>query len=292
MGVIDTSVVSGRLQNALMMSESEATAQLGIFRKGLSIYNLPPSLIVALAVSIIPAIAGAIARENRDGARLITQSSVKLMNLFAMPACAGIIVLAGPILKALYYDPAQLPETVATMTTILMILGVASYFVCFQHITIAILQANGYERVALLTFPIGASFKITLSYFLVGNPDIGIIGSPIGTTVCFAIIVTLNVLFIIFKVKERLKLVDGFLKPLLCALIMAAVAYFTYEGAYWLGSGILGTGYSAVVVYLAVAILVGVLVYAALVIFTRTITKDDLIYLPKGDKLAKLLRVR
>jgi len=292
MGVIDTSVVSGRLQNALMMSESEAIAQLGIFRKGLSIYNLPPSLIIPLAVSIIPAIAGALARENKDGARRITQSSVKLMNLFAMPACAGIIVLAGPILKALYYDPAQLPETVATMTTILMILGAASYFVCFQHITIAILQANGYERVALITFPIGAAFKITLSYFLVGNPDIGIIGSPIGTLVCFAIIVTLNILFIIFRVKERIKLFNGFLKPLFCALLMAAVAYFTYEGVYWLGSGILGTDYSAVVIYLAVSILIGILVYAALVVFTRTITKEDLIHLPKGDKLAKFLRVR
>ena len=292
MGVIDTSVVSGRLQYALLLSESEAASLLGIFRKGLSIYNLPPSLIVPLAVSIIPAIAGAIAIENRDGARSITQSSVKLMNLFAMPACAGIMVLAGPILKALYYDPGQLAETTATMTMILTILGAASYFVCFQHLTIAVLQANGYERVALITFPVGAAVKITLSYFLVGNPNIGIIGSPIGTLACFAIIVTLNVLFIIFKVKERMKIIDGFLKPLLCAAIMAAVAYFVYQGAYWLGSGILGTGNTATVIYLAIAILAGILVYAALVVITKAITKDDLAYVPKGDKLAKLLRVR
>ena len=292
MGVIDTSVVSGRLQHALLMSESEAAALLGIFRKGLSIYNLPPSLIVPLAVSIIPAIAGAIAIEKRDEARSITQSSFKLMNLFAMPACAGIIVLAGPILKALFYDPGQLPETVATMTTILTILGAASYFVCFQHLTIAVLQANGYERVALITFPVGAAAKITLSYFLVGNPNIGIIGSPIGTLTCFAVIVTLNVLFIIFKVKERFRLIDGFLKPLICALIMAAVAYFVYQGVYLLGSGIIGTGDMAVAVYLAFAILIGILVYGALVIFTRTITKEDLLHVPKGEKLAKLLKVR
>jgi len=292
MGVIDTSVVSGRLQNALTMSESEAIAQLGIFRKGLSIYNLPPSLIVPLAVSIIPAIAGALAVEKRDEARQITQSSVKLMNLFAMPACAGIMVLAGPILKALYYDPSQLTETVTTMTTILTILGAASYFVCFQHLSIAILQANGYERVALITFPIGAAVKITLSYFLVGNPDFGIIGSPIGTLTCFAIIVALNVIFILIKVKERIRFFDGFLKPLFCAAVMAAVAYFAYEGAYWLGSDFLGTGYLAVVIYLAIAILLGISVYAALVIFTRVITKEDLLHVPKGEKLAKMLRVR
>jgi len=292
MGVVDTSVVSGRLQNALLFTESEAIAQLGIFRKGLSIYNLPPSLIVPLAVSIIPAIAAAVARNNKDEASTITQSSVKLTNLFAMPACAGIMALAGPILKALYYDPAQTAETVATMTTILVILGAASYFVCFQHVTIAVLQANGYERVALMTFPIGAIIKITLSYVLVGNPNIEIIGSPIGTLACFATIVSLNVIFIIFKVRERMMFVNGFLKPLFCALVMAAVAYFTYEGTKYVSSGFLGTGNTATVICLAVAILVGIIVYATLVIMTRVITKEDLLRVPKGEKLAKLLRVK
>jgi len=292
MGVIDTSVVSSRLQSALMLTEPEAMAQLGIFRKGISIYNLPPSLIVPLAVSIIPAIAAAIARKNRDEANMITQSSVKLTNLFAMPACAGIMVLAGPILKALYYDPRQSPETVATMTAILFILGAASYFVCFQHLTIAILQANGYERIALLTFPAGALVKITLSYVLVANPNIGIIGSPIGTLACFALITALNVIFIKVKIKERLKIISGIIKPLVCALVMAAAAFFTYEGVYRLGSGVLGTNRLAVIIYLGTAILVGVTVYAVLIVVTRVVTKEDLSLVPKGEKLAKLLRVR
>jgi len=292
MGVIDTSVVSNRLQNALMLTESEAIAQLGIFRKGLSIYNLPPSLIVPLAVSIIPAIAGAVAQKNKKEASSIVQSSAKLMNLFAMPACAGIMVLAGPILNALYYDPSQTPEAFATMTTILVILSVASYFVCLQHLTIAVLQANGYERVALMTFPAGAAVKIAISYFLVGNPNFGILGSPIGTLVCFSIIVTLNVIFITVKVKERFKLISGFLKPLLCAVIMAGVSYLTYKGAEYLGSDSLGTGNTAVVIYLATAIIAGVVVYAALIVLTRAITRDDLSHVPKGDKLAKLLRVK
>ena len=289
---VDMGVVLGRLQSALMLTEQEAVAQYGVFTKGLSIYNLPPSLIVPVAISIIPAIAGALARKDKKEANLIVQSSVKLTNLIAMPACAGIIVLAGPILQALYYDPRQSPETVATMTTILVILGAASYFVCFQHLTIAILQANGFERVPLITFPIGAAAKITLSYVLVGNPNVGIIGSPIGTLTCFAIIVVLNVIFITVKIKERIGFIGGFIKPLGCALIMAAIAFLTYEGAGWLGSGFIGSGNLAVVVYLALAMLVGVLVYITLIIITRAITKEDLSHVPKGEKLAKILRVR
>ena len=292
MGVIDTAVVSSRLQSALMLTEAEAMAQLGIYRKGVSIYNLPPSLIVPLAVSMIPAIAAAIARKNNDESNIITQSSVKLTNLFAMPACAGIMVLAEPILKALYYDSRQSPETVVTMTTILVILGAASYFVCLQHLTIAVLQANGYERVALMTFPIGAIVRVALSFILVANPDIGIIGSPIATLACFLVIVILNIVFITVKVKERLNILSGFVKPLICASIMAAVAYFTYKGAFWLGSGFLGTGRTAVVIYLAAAILIGVIVYGVLIVVTQAITKEDLTYIPKGERVAKLLGIR
>ena len=292
MVLIDTRVVLGRLQSALMLTESQAAEQYGIFTLGLTIYNLPPSLIVPVAISIIPAIAAAVARKNKREASIITQSSVKLTNLFAMPACAGIMVLAGPILKALYYEPSRPPETVATMTIILTILGAASYFVCFQHLSIAILQANGFERISLITFPIGAIIKITLSYILVANPNLGIIGSPIGTLACFAIITSLNVIFIAVKVKERFAILNGILKPLACALIMAAVAFFVYEGLSLVGSGLLGTGRMAVIIYLGIAIFAGVLAYLTLIILTKTITKDDLMYVPKGEKLAKLLRIR
>ena len=77
------------------------------------------------------------------------QSSIKLVNLLAMPASAGIMVLASPILTALYNDPRQLPSDM------LVILGAATLFVCLQFVTTAILQANGFERVALITFPVG-----------------------------------------------------------------------------------------------------------------------------------------
>jgi len=291
MGVIDTGVVSNRLQTALMLTESEAVSQLGIFRKGISIFNLPPSLVVPLVMSIIPAIAAAIAQKNRKEANEIMQSSVKLTNLFAMPACAGIMVLAGPILSALYHDPSQSAQTVATMTTILFILGAASYFVCLQHVTIATLQANGYERVALMTFPAGAVVRIALSWFLVGNPSLGIIGSPIATLACFMIIVILNILFIKFKVNAQMKPLSVFGKPLLCTSIMAAVAFFTYTGVNHLMTGIFGSGQRIVIISLAFAILTGVIIYVALIIITKTITKEDLSYVPKGEKIAKLLKI-
>jgi len=59
-----------------------------------------------------------------------------------------------------------------------------------------------------------------------------------------------------------------------------------------LATDIFGSGQRIVILSLAAAVLTGVIVYVALVIFTKTITKEDLSYVPKGEKIAKLLRVK
>ena len=287
MTVIDTSVVLGRLQSGLqMLTEQAARAEFGIYTLGLTVYNLPPAIVVPVSVSIIPAIAAAVAKGRKDEAGGIMQSSVKLVNLLAMPAGAGIMVLSSPILAALYDDHRQITSTV------LLILGAASFFVCLQYVTTAILQANGHERVALLTIPVGAALKIILGYILVGNPAIGIIGTPIGTLMCFLVISALNLTFISVRIKEKLKFFSVFVKPLLCTVAMAGVAYSTYDLASWLGSGLIGTGRFAIIVYLGAAIVAAAAVYVALIIATRTVTKEDMMLVPKGEKLANILRIR
>ena len=294
MSFVDTSVVLGRLKSSIMLAqglteaaaEAQARAMNGIYVLGKNVYNLPLALVVPISVSIIPAIAAALAKNREGEAGVIMQSSVKLVNLLAMPAGAGLMALATPIMIALYNESRQLAAT------ILVILGAASFFACLQYITTAILQANGHERITLMTFPIGAAIKIVIGYLLAGNQNFGIIGSPIGTLCCFSAISTLNIIFIIVKVKERPKLLGVFVKPFLCTSVMAAVAYSAYKLINTFGSGILGTGRFAVIVFLGISILVGVAVYAILIIRTHTVTKEDMLLVPKGEKLVKIFGIK
>jgi len=286
MVVIDNSIILGRLQSALGFSEVEASAIFGIYARCLSIYTLPPSLVVPVSVSIIPAIAAALAVKHDVEAGVIMQSSVKLVNLLAMPAAAGMMVLASPILAALYGESRQVAATM------LIILGASSFFVCLQYITTAILQANGHERIALLTFPVGAVLKIVLGYFLVARPGIGIIASPIGTLACFIVISALNIAFIMAKVKERPRFRGVFIKPLMCSTAMAGAAYLAYAAMHWLGAGLIGEGRFAVILYLGASVLVGIAVYGVLVVVSRAVTTEDMKLVPRGDKFARLLRIR
>jgi len=286
MVVIDSRIVLGRLQTVLGFTEAQASAQFGVYALGLAIYNLPFAFVVPVSVSIFPAIAAAIAKGKKDESQIIMQSSLKLVNLISMPAAAGLMALAAPILLALYSQDTPLA------TNLLTVLGAASFFVCLQYITTATLQANGHERISLITFPIGAAVKISLAYFLSGNPDIGIIASPIGTLACFIVISALNIIFIVAKVKNRPSFRKVFIRPFLCSAIMAGASFGIYRLLYAVGSGIFAANRFAVSVYLAIAVLAGVCVYGALIIVSRTVTMDDMKLVPKGAKIARLLRIR
>jgi stage V sporulation protein B len=283
---LNTTVVMRRLQSSLGLSQNDASAYFGLYTRGFTVFNLSPALIVPISVSIIPAIAAAAAGGRHGAAGKIMQSSAKLVNLLAMPAAVGTMALAQPILIALFNDSNQ---STAIMLTVL---GAASFFTCLQLITTAILQSTGHERVTMLTFPIGGAAMIALNFFLVGNPNIGILGTPFGTLLCYIIISALNIAFILKRVKNRPKFGGVFIKPLLCSAVMGVAAYSVYGIVSRLGYGVLGGGRMAVIIYLATAMIAAVIVYFVLIIVTRTLTREDMRLLPKGEKLANLLKIR
>ena len=214
------------------------------------------------------------------------ESSMKLTNLLAMPAAVGLAVLAEPIFHVLF------PGSNENGPMLLAMLGVASYFVCTYLITNGILQASGFEKLALLALPVGGAVKICVNYVLVGTPAVNIAGAPIGTLCCYILITVLNIVFMTVKLPERPNYLKITLRPLLCALLMGAVAW-AVEG---LGEKfllpVLGGGRLGSVVCLGLAILAALVVYAVLIVCLRAVTKDDILLLPKGQKIAKLLKLR
>lgn len=284
--LFDTKFVLQRLQTGAGYSAQAAWELYGAYSKGLSLLVLPSFFVVPVTVSIIPAIAAAIATGRSRDAKEIMTSSMKLTNLLAMPAGAGLCILSYPIFNVLY------PNSNEVGPTLLSIFGIAAYFVCMQLMTTAILQANGYEKVPLFTFPVGGIIQIVLDWILVGNPKIGIVGSPIGTLTCYFIITVLNFIFIAIKVKDKPNFMKAFLKPALCTAVMGIAAWSVYALLYKFGSGALGTGHSALILYLFGAIVAALVVYGILVIATQAINKDDMKLIPKGDKIARILKIK
>lgn len=283
----DTKVVIAQLKNAAHFPADEALALYGVYSKGLTFLTLPAALTGPVAVSIVPAIAAAVASGRRIEAKEIMGSSMKLTNLLAMPAGVGMCILSYPIFRVIFWDsnPVIGPKLLSTF-------GIAAYFVCMQLLSTAILQANGYEKIPFVTCTVGGLLQIGLDWYLTGRPEINIVGSPFGTLTCYGSITIINMIFIALKVRDCPDFAKAFVRPALCTAVMAAGARVIYELLYKAGSGVLGSGRFALAVYLAGAILASVIIYGVLVVATKTVTRDDLKLVPKGEKLAKFLKIK
>ncbi|WP_242961141.1 putative polysaccharide biosynthesis protein [Flavonifractor sp. An91] len=256
----------------------------GVYSKTMSIYNLPFNLMVPLTACIVPGVSACIARRDRLGAQRTTESAMRISALIALPCGFGLFALGTPIIQLLTVG--NVDETIAG--PLLSILGIAALFVCIQVVASAILQANGIVNLPIITMVIGGVAKVIVSYTLVGNPKFMIFGAPIGTLTCFVIVSVLNLIVIKRMVPNPPRLIPVFVKPLIASVVMAAAA--------WGCQGLLARYFSGSFIKNAIAtgggILAGAVVYVILIVVLKVLSKEDLEMMPKGDKIAKLLRIR
>ena len=301
--ILDTSILLGRLQDALGMTEELARETKGVYDKAMTLYNLPASFMVPLTASVIPHVSAALKVKRRRQAAQISETTLRTTALLAIPAGVGLFVLGEPIMRLLY------PGTdVALGGWMLSVLGLASVAVCFMLVCNSVLQAYRMVALPMATTVIGCALKLAVGYLLIGNPDIGVKGGAISTVACFWIIALLD-LFIIWRTLPRsLSLSRVFVKPVAASAAMGLTAWavnglankamlalkiFVTETEELLPDGsaalaLSGTGNALSVL---AAIGVAVIVYFALILVTRAISRDDLSLIPKGDKIARILRV-
>lgn len=277
--LLDQSIVMGTLQRALGLSEHAAASLYGEYTFGMTLFALPSSFIYPVTISLLPAISGALARHDTAAAQKNMTSAFRMTTLLALPCGVGLSVLAGPILNLLY--PA-VPETAQAAAYHLQILGVASIFVCLMVLTNSILQAYGKEYIPIFTLLAGGLLKIALNYVMVGNPAIGIKGAPVSSLYCYVLIVILNLVAIRRVIPHRMDLGAIFGKPLLATAVMGVCA--------WGGNALLGGVLSARVAT-AASVLLAAAVYAVLVLALRIISREEILLLPRGEKIAQLLHL-
>ncbi|MBQ6894259.1 MAG: polysaccharide biosynthesis protein, partial [Clostridia bacterium] len=271
--LIDTAMIMRRLQVFGAFTHKEANALWGSYSGyAIPLFNLPPTLINAITVSIVPAIASAYAVGDYENSSKTTSKSLKITVLFALPCAVGMSMLSEPILSLVYNN------TNATST--LSILSVAIVFVSLVLVTNAILQATGNEMIPVVNMLIGGIVKIIINFYLVANPKININGAPIGTTLCYGLILILNIISIKRKLKVKLPVGELILKPGFAAAVMGIVLYFIYP---------VFKGTTRVIAAGA-PIAIGAIVYAISIVAVKGINEDDISLLPKAELLIKICK--
>lgn len=128
---------------------------------------------------------------------------------------------------------------------------------------------------------VGVALKCILNLVLVPIPSIGAAGAAFATVVCHAV-----AFFIGFNVlKANMKLDLSFskfiVKPILATGMMGICSY----AVYFILGGINGGKMATII-----AIIVAVLIYSLAVIVLKIFTKEEILMIPYGQKLYKILQ--
>jgi len=281
--LIETNQYMGHMVQGAVTAQKAATTLKGLYNMAQTIFNMPCAFIVPITVSIIPAITSYLTLGDHENVRKTEESAARITGLLSLPCAVGLTVLARPVMALLGgYEGEQLELAAQFMT----LLGVAVFFQSTIQFLHAILQSHGFVNIPVVHMISSAILRMILVYVMVGNPNLGLLGAPIGATVGYLLILVLDLRAISRKIPQKPQLLKNLLRPGIPALLMGVVVFFCYRGLV----AVLGIDGSRLILCGA-PIALGVVVYFVSVVLMKTITREDCLLLPKGEKIAKLLRL-
>lgn len=276
--IIDMIMTLTRL-GSIGYTQAQANSIYGSYSTmAISIYNLPATLVSAVALPLVPMLSGATEINDIRKEKSIINSSLKLVSIVALPAGLGISVFGRDILKLLF---ASQSEEIEYTAPLLSILGLSVFLSSMITVTNAILQSYKMVKNPIISMTIGTVIKIVLAFILLGTPKINIYGAPISTFFSTAVIVTLNLYFIVKRIGRIGSLIQLFILPTVAALISIAIGI----GCSMMLSNILVSKANIIIVIIIVFIS-----YLILILKLKVLNEEDIIMLPKGDKLLKILK--
>ena len=274
--------------NPLGLTAAEKHAKIaanlnGIYNMGKTIYNMPNSFITPITVSIIPAITAHITLANHVGVKSTEESAARITALLSLPCAVGLMVLAEPIMALLGGYNGEKLELAGQL---MALLGISVFLHAVVLLTNAVMQAHGHANIPVINMLCSGVMKLAVVYILSGNPAIGILGVPMGTALCNLCIAVLNLLSIRRCIPEKPAIAKNLLRPVLPVAVMGVVAWFSWKGLI----ALLGADASRVILCGAPIAAAGI-VYLVLAVLCKAFTREDCMLLPKGEKIARLLKL-
>lgn len=284
-------VISDMYSEALSIADKMTNVQLksylyGAYEIALDFRNLVPTITTTLGMSAIPVLAEAWTLKNKLMIRSSIESVMRVAMLISLPTGIGMAILSKDLLNIMY----GMSDSITISATVMTLYGCFTFIMAAAQPLINMLQAIGRADIPMKSVSVAAVVKVIINFILIGIPGINIMGAIVGTFCFYLITVSVNLNALIKETGVKLSYKSVFFKPLFCSL-MCGVAAWAVSGlcrnfmpAFELGSRVSNNTVSAVI-----GIISAVVVYVLALLFTKTIVKEDVKMLPKGEKICKVL---
>ena len=244
----------------------------------LPVINIPLAMASASASAMMPEVSSDFALgKNREASRQINQT-IRLTMFISIPATAGMMVLAKPIMGVLF------PASSALAANLLMTGALYVIFSALATITGSVLQSIGQQKTALVNAGISLGINLgVLTLLLLLFPGLGIYGVMLANILFSAVICVLNSMSIRKFLGHKNEWKKTYLQPAIASAGMGLLAAGVYYGLFALTR--------RPFIALMIAVLLAVVAYLILYVVVTGTGEEEMRRFPMGGKVVKILRI-
>lgn len=215
----------------------------------LTVFNLVPSVTNMFGRSVLPCAARAFVNGRKDILREQVRSVVLAACLLAVPAGAGLMITAEPIMFTLYSGHS---EEAVIAAQALAALSPGMVCLCLVTPLFSIMQGTGRADLPVKLMLMGVCIKTVGNILLIPNPAFAVTGAGISTSLCYGAMLIFSLIYLRRELGGNVGIIKTMLPVLYASALCSTAAYLMRS---------LFTGYSAFI-QLSACIAGAVLIYA------------------------------
>lgn len=251
----------------------------GLLSKSDILYNMPLAVNFAFATVLVPYVASALKIKDYTEAAKKINYSLLVSILIILPCAIGLIVLAQPIYKIIYFNAPSGYE-------LLQLVSVSLIFAALAQTMTGSLQGMGKVFVPAISLLFGCAAKITLNIVLIRIPSVNIYGAAISSIACQFISCAICFMVLSRNCSLHMTPVKYIIKPLVCGIAMGIAAAAVYKGIML----VISESFASNLIATVISIVIAAVIYFFMVFRLNILSADEIKQLPAGNKIYKKLK--
>lgn len=256
-------------------TEKETAELLGMFTgKYNTLINIPLAIANSLGAALIPSLTATVTTGNKKDINVKINMVIRFVMMFAIPCFVGFLVMAEPILDLLYNGNIDIPARMLQLGAITVV------FYCMSTVTNAILQGVNKMTTPVKHGAISLVLHLIGLYIMLVFFKWGIFAVVAGNIIFSLSMCILNAMALKKATKYKQEIERTFVVPLEAAAIMGVVILVLRL--------LVGLVLPKALMTLVV-LMFAVVVYGISLIKLGGLTSDEVVALPMGAKIYKIL---
>lgn len=248
----------------------------GCYTAALTLMQLVTAVTQVFGSSAMPNVTSAWTKANKQELKKSIETVIRMTMIFTLPMGLGLCVLAHPIMSFIYTDRAF----VEIGGNVLTLMGITTIFTASVTPVCSMLQGIGKVSLPTKLYTVCMLIKIAITWMFVSIPQINIQGATAGSLIAYGIILVIGMYLLVKHSKVTPNFFSTTIKPFIGAVFSSATAYI---------ANFIFPKFIAQRLSTLLSIACAIIIYIIALLILRTFTAAEIKFLPKGEKIAKVL---